>query len=100
MGVLFKFLFYLSCSFFNINVYFFFLFLDTAGNEYDLSDLSRDNEPWIAIDTSDSAKNRTFYLNVCKPLPYIRGCPGKVLGQHRLFFSVVKLGTYLCAAHL
>lgn len=54
---------------------------DTAGNEYDLSDLSRDNEPWIAIDTSDSAKNRTFYLNVCKPLPYIRGCPGGVVGS-------------------
>ncbi|CAI9545137.1 unnamed protein product, partial [Staurois parvus] len=28
---------------------------DTAGNEYDLSDLSQDDEPWIAIDTSDSA---------------------------------------------
>ncbi|XP_072265418.1 cation-independent mannose-6-phosphate receptor [Pyxicephalus adspersus] len=54
---------------------------DTAGNEYDLSDLSRDKEPWIAIDTSNSAKNRTFYLNVCKPLPYIRGCPGGVVGS-------------------
>ncbi|KAM5165693.1 cation-independent mannose-6-phosphate receptor [Mantella aurantiaca] len=54
---------------------------DTAGNEYDLSDLSRDNEPWIAVDTSDSAKSRTFYLSVCKPLPYIRGCPGGVVGS-------------------
>ncbi|MEE6475517.1 hypothetical protein FKM82_010780, partial [Ascaphus truei] len=54
---------------------------DSAGNEYDLSDLSRDSEPWIAIDMSDKAKKRTFYLNVCKPLPYVRGCPGGAIGS-------------------
>ncbi|XP_018421109.1 PREDICTED: cation-independent mannose-6-phosphate receptor [Nanorana parkeri] len=54
---------------------------DTAGNEYDLSDLSQDAKPWIAVDTSDSAKNRTFYLSVCKPLPVIQGCPGGVVGS-------------------
>ncbi|ETE64374.1 Cation-independent mannose-6-phosphate receptor [Ophiophagus hannah] len=50
---------------------------DSDGNEYDLSDLSRDHEPWIALDTTTDAKKRTFYLNVCRPLPYIPGCPGK-----------------------
>nr|XP_060609655.1 cation-independent mannose-6-phosphate receptor [Anolis sagrei ordinatus] len=54
---------------------------DSAGNEYDLSDLSRDNKPWVALDTSKEAKTRTFYLNVCKPLPYIPGCPGGVIGS-------------------
>uniref|UniRef100_A0A670YH54 Insulin like growth factor 2 receptor n=1 Tax=Pseudonaja textilis TaxID=8673 RepID=A0A670YH54_PSETE len=49
---------------------------DSDGNEYDLSDLSRDHEPWIALDTTTDAKKRTFYLNVCRPLPYIPGCPG------------------------
>ncbi|XP_053567150.1 cation-independent mannose-6-phosphate receptor [Bombina bombina] len=51
---------------------------DSAGNEYDLSDLSRDVEPWIAVDTE---KSRTFYLNVCKPLPYVHGCPGGAVGS-------------------
>ncbi|XP_029452555.1 cation-independent mannose-6-phosphate receptor isoform X2 [Rhinatrema bivittatum] len=54
---------------------------DSAGNEYDLSNLSKDREPWIAVDTSTNAKNRTFYLNVCKPLPYIHGCPGSAIGS-------------------
>ncbi|XP_075123765.1 cation-independent mannose-6-phosphate receptor isoform X2 [Leptodactylus fuscus] len=54
---------------------------DSSGNEYDLSDLSRDDEPWIAVDTSDHANNRTFYLNICKPLPYIRGCSGGAVGS-------------------
>uniref|UniRef100_A0A8C5SQA2 Insulin like growth factor 2 receptor n=1 Tax=Laticauda laticaudata TaxID=8630 RepID=A0A8C5SQA2_LATLA len=49
---------------------------DSDGNEYDLSDLSRDHEPWIALDTTTDAKKRTFYLSVCRPLPYIPGCPG------------------------
>uniref|UniRef100_A0A6J0UVP4 Cation-independent mannose-6-phosphate receptor isoform X1 n=1 Tax=Pogona vitticeps TaxID=103695 RepID=A0A6J0UVP4_9SAUR len=60
---------------------------DAAGNEYDLSDLSRENKPWIALDTSKDAKTRTFYLNVCKPLPYVPGCPGGAIG------SCVKYGT-------
>ncbi|MGH0163075.1 UNVERIFIED_CONTAM: hypothetical protein FKN15_044134 [Acipenser sinensis] len=48
---------------------------DSAGNEYDLSDLSKDADPWVAVDTTGEAKNRTFYLNVCKPLPWVKGCP-------------------------
>ncbi|XP_051469304.1 cation-independent mannose-6-phosphate receptor isoform X1 [Apus apus] len=54
---------------------------DAAGNEYDLSDLSKDGEPWVAIDTSAEGKNRTFFLNVCKPLPYVPGCPGGAIGS-------------------
>ncbi|XP_069625297.1 cation-independent mannose-6-phosphate receptor [Ranitomeya imitator] len=54
---------------------------DADGNEYDLSDLSRDVEPWVAVDTSDQASKRTFYLNICKPLPYIQGCSGGVVGS-------------------
>ncbi|XP_068088128.1 cation-independent mannose-6-phosphate receptor [Hyperolius riggenbachi] len=54
---------------------------DSAGREYDLSDLSRDTEPWIAVDVSDKANKRTFYLNVCKPLPLIGGCPGGIVGS-------------------
>ncbi|XP_013921730.1 PREDICTED: cation-independent mannose-6-phosphate receptor [Thamnophis sirtalis] len=53
---------------------------DSDGNEYDLSDLSRDHEPWIALDTTADAKKRTFFLNVCRPLPYIPGCPAGILG--------------------
>ncbi|XP_062345985.1 cation-independent mannose-6-phosphate receptor [Cinclus cinclus] len=54
---------------------------DAAGNEYDLSDLSKEGEPWVAIDTSKEAKKRTFFLNVCKPLPYVTGCPGGAIGS-------------------
>jgi len=54
---------------------------DAAGNEYDLSDLSKEGEPWVAIDTSKDGKNRTFFLNVCKPLAYVPGCPGKPSGK-------------------
>lgn len=57
---------------------------DAAGNEYDLSDLSKEGEPWVAIDTSKEAKKRTFFLNVCKPLPYVPGCPGEPSGKHFL----------------
>lgn len=57
---------------------------DAAGNEYDLSDLSKEGEPWVAIDTSKEAKKQTFFLNVCKPLPYVPGCPGKPSGKHFL----------------
>ncbi|XP_061480276.1 cation-independent mannose-6-phosphate receptor isoform X2 [Rhineura floridana] len=54
---------------------------DSAGNEYDLSDLSREREPWIALDTSKDAKRRTFFLNVCKSLQDVPGCPGGVIGS-------------------
>ncbi|XP_044144786.1 cation-independent mannose-6-phosphate receptor isoform X2 [Bufo gargarizans] len=54
---------------------------DSNGNEYDLSDLSRDDEPWIAVDPSDQATKRKFYLNICKPLPYTRGCSGGAVGS-------------------
>ncbi|NWU92230.1 MPRI protein, partial [Upupa epops] len=54
---------------------------DAVGNEYDLSDLSKEGEPWVAIDTTKEAENRTFFLNVCKPLPYVAGCPGGAIGS-------------------
>uniref|UniRef100_A0A4W5NI57 Insulin-like growth factor 2 receptor n=1 Tax=Hucho hucho TaxID=62062 RepID=A0A4W5NI57_9TELE len=52
---------------------------DSHGNVYDLSHLSRDSEdsPWVAIDTSEQAKKRRFFINVCKPLPPVQGCPGE-----------------------
>ncbi|XP_064196429.1 cation-independent mannose-6-phosphate receptor [Anguilla rostrata] len=53
---------------------------DSHGKEYDLSDLSRDDSPWVAIDTSAQAKTTTFYINVCRPLPRVLGCPGGALG--------------------
>ncbi|XP_039980957.1 cation-independent mannose-6-phosphate receptor isoform X2 [Xiphias gladius] len=56
-------------------------FIDTHGNKYDLSHLIRDREdsPWIAIDT-DAVKSRSFYINVCKPLPPVKDCPVGPLG--------------------
>ncbi|KAG7509424.1 cation-independent mannose-6-phosphate receptor [Solea senegalensis] len=58
------------------------LITDPHGNEYDLSHLARDegDSPWIAIDT-DSVKSRSFYINVCKPLPPVTGCPVGLLGS-------------------
>ncbi|XP_071019066.1 cation-independent mannose-6-phosphate receptor-like [Oncorhynchus clarkii lewisi] len=55
---------------------------DSHGNEYDLSHLSRDSEdsPWVAIDTAEQAKKRSFFINVCKPLPPVQGCPAGLLG--------------------
>ncbi|XP_066532658.1 cation-independent mannose-6-phosphate receptor isoform X2 [Hoplias malabaricus] len=53
---------------------------DSEGNEYDLSDLGRDDKPYVPLDTSDQAKTQKFYINVCKPLPYIPGCPVGVIG--------------------
>uniref|UniRef100_A0AAZ3P560 Insulin-like growth factor 2 receptor n=1 Tax=Oncorhynchus tshawytscha TaxID=74940 RepID=A0AAZ3P560_ONCTS len=55
---------------------------DSHGNVYDLSHLSRDSDdsPWVAIDTSEQAKNRRFFINVCKPLPPVQGCPDVLLG--------------------
>ncbi|XP_059504404.1 cation-independent mannose-6-phosphate receptor isoform X2 [Stegostoma tigrinum] len=54
---------------------------DIAGNEYDLSDLARDKEPWVAVDATEDRSKRTFYLNVCKPLPSVKGCPGGAIGS-------------------
>ncbi|XP_068609541.1 cation-independent mannose-6-phosphate receptor [Brachionichthys hirsutus] len=55
--------------------------IDNHGNEYDLRHLIRDAEdsPWIAIDTDD-VKSRSFYINICKPLPPLKDCPVGPLG--------------------
>lgn len=55
--------------------------IDSRGNEYDLTRLTRniDDSPWIAMDSS-AAKPPSFYINVCKPLPPVRGCPVGPLG--------------------
>ncbi|XP_077408147.1 cation-independent mannose-6-phosphate receptor [Vanacampus margaritifer] len=55
--------------------------IDSHGNEYDLSHLVRGGEdsPWVAIDT-DAVKSRSFYINVCRPLPSIKDCPVGPLG--------------------
>ncbi|TDH00702.1 hypothetical protein EPR50_G00191090 [Perca flavescens] len=60
--------------------------IDSHGNEYDLSHLIRDGEdsPWIAIDT-DAVKSRSFYINVCKPLPTLNNCPVGPLGACGVF---------------
>uniref|UniRef100_A0A673X9U3 Insulin-like growth factor 2 receptor n=1 Tax=Salmo trutta TaxID=8032 RepID=A0A673X9U3_SALTR len=64
---------------------------DSHGNVYDLSHLSRDSEdsPWVAIDTSEQAKKRRFFINVCKPLPPVQGCPGE---SHAIKGKSVNLG--------
>ncbi|KAM8945507.1 cation-independent mannose-6-phosphate receptor [Pelodytes ibericus] len=54
---------------------------DTAGNEYDLSDLAKEDDSWTAIDTSDTPKKKAFYLNVCKPLQNVPGCQGRAIGS-------------------
>lgn len=54
---------------------------DSAGNEYDLSSLSRVRKPWTAVDTSRDSRRRNFYLSVCNPLPYIPGCHGNAVGS-------------------
>ncbi|KAF6114200.1 insulin like growth factor 2 receptor [Phyllostomus discolor] len=54
---------------------------DLAGNEYDLSGLSKVRKPWVAVDTLADGKKRTFYLSVCTPLPYIPGCQGTAVGS-------------------
>ncbi|XP_072218868.1 cation-independent mannose-6-phosphate receptor isoform X2 [Leuresthes tenuis] len=55
---------------------------DSYGNEYDLSKLIRygDDSPWIPIDT-DAVTSRSFYINVCKPLPTLKDCPVGPLGS-------------------
>ncbi|XP_037376580.1 cation-independent mannose-6-phosphate receptor isoform X2 [Talpa occidentalis] len=54
---------------------------DDAGNEYDLSGLSKVRKPWVAVDTSPEGRRRTFYLSVCTPLPYIPGCHSSAVGS-------------------
>ncbi|XP_063773902.1 cation-independent mannose-6-phosphate receptor [Pseudophryne corroboree] len=54
---------------------------DSSGNFYDLSDLTLDHESWTAIDSSDQTKKRTFYLNICRPVPYTHGCKGNAVGS-------------------
>lgn len=49
---------------------------DSQGNEYDLSDLSLDDKAYVPLDTSDQAKSQKFFISVCKPLPFVQGCPG------------------------
>uniref|UniRef100_A0A8C6L0H5 Insulin-like growth factor 2 receptor n=6 Tax=Nothobranchius TaxID=28779 RepID=A0A8C6L0H5_NOTFU len=63
---------------------------DFHGNEYDLSHLIRDadDSPWLPIDT-DVKNSRKFFINICKPLPTIKGCPVGPLGA----CGVIK-GTY------
>uniref|UniRef100_A0A3Q4BKI1 Uncharacterized protein n=1 Tax=Mola mola TaxID=94237 RepID=A0A3Q4BKI1_MOLML len=55
--------------------------IDPHGNEYDLRHLIRngDDSPWIAIDT-DAVKSRSFYINICRPLPPLNACPVGPLG--------------------
>ncbi|XP_072542274.1 cation-independent mannose-6-phosphate receptor [Salminus brasiliensis] len=53
---------------------------DSQGNEYDLSDLSLDDKAYVPLDTSEQAKTQKFFINVCKPLPYVVGCPIGVIG--------------------
>ncbi|KAM3602400.1 uncharacterized protein V6R79_003255 [Siganus canaliculatus] len=55
--------------------------IDSHGNEYDLRHLMRDadDSPWIAIDT-DGVKSRSFYINICKPIPPVKDCPVGPLG--------------------
>ncbi|KAM9355931.1 cation-independent mannose-6-phosphate receptor [Pholidichthys leucotaenia] len=57
---------------------------DSRGNEYDLSRLIRNggDSPWIPIDT-DPAKS--FYINICKPLPPMKECPVGPLGACGVF---------------
>ncbi|XP_043930853.1 cation-independent mannose-6-phosphate receptor [Protopterus annectens] len=54
---------------------------DSSGNEYDLSALSKESEAWVAVDTSKDAGKRTFFLNVCRPLPSVTACPGGAIGS-------------------
>ncbi|XP_048841603.1 cation-independent mannose-6-phosphate receptor [Brienomyrus brachyistius] len=54
--------------------------IDHHGNEYDLSDLSRSDRPWEAVDVSGQAQSQRFYINICKPLPRVDGCSGGALG--------------------
>lgn len=65
-------------------------FPDLHGREYDLGDLSLDDKYYVPLDTSDQARIQKFYINVCKPLPRVQGCPGECLQPDidRLFWNV------------
>ncbi|XP_028809164.1 cation-independent mannose-6-phosphate receptor isoform X2 [Denticeps clupeoides] len=66
---------------------------DPEGKQYDLSDLSLDNSHYMPIDTSAEAQSQRFFINVCKPLPYIEGCPAGALGACAVINGVgVNLG--------
>jgi len=54
-------------------------FPDLQGRVYDLGDLSLDEKYYVPLDTSDQARFQKFYINVCKPLPRVQGCPGECL---------------------
>ncbi|XP_056125524.1 cation-independent mannose-6-phosphate receptor [Rhinichthys klamathensis goyatoka] len=53
---------------------------DSQGRAYDLGDLSLDEKYYVPLDTSDQARSQKFYINVCKPLPRVQGCPAGAIG--------------------
>uniref|UniRef100_A0A672Q5X8 Cation-independent mannose-6-phosphate receptor-like n=1 Tax=Sinocyclocheilus grahami TaxID=75366 RepID=A0A672Q5X8_SINGR len=53
---------------------------DLQGREYDLGDLSLDDKYYVPLDTTDQARVQKFYINVCKPLPRVQGCPAGAIG--------------------
>uniref|UniRef100_A0A673MU85 Cation-independent mannose-6-phosphate receptor-like n=1 Tax=Sinocyclocheilus rhinocerous TaxID=307959 RepID=A0A673MU85_9TELE len=53
---------------------------DLQGREYDLGDLSLDDKYYVPLDTTDQARVQKFYINVCKPLPRVQGCPTGAIG--------------------
>ncbi len=55
------------------------VFPDLHGREYNLGDLSLDDKYYVPLDTSDQARIQKFYINVCKPLPRVQGCPRECL---------------------
>ncbi|TRY58197.1 hypothetical protein DNTS_017408 [Danionella cerebrum] len=64
-----------------------------TGREYDLGDLSVEEKPYVPLDTSDQARFQRFYINVCKPLPRVPGCPAGSLGAcGHINASFVNLG--------
>lgn len=66
---------------------------DSQGREYDLGDLSLDEKSYVPLDTSDQARFQKFYVNVCKPLPRVQGCPAGAIGAcGQINSSFVNLG--------
>uniref|UniRef100_A0A8C1XSQ9 Insulin-like growth factor 2 receptor n=1 Tax=Cyprinus carpio TaxID=7962 RepID=A0A8C1XSQ9_CYPCA len=53
---------------------------DLQGRQYDLGDLSLDDKYYVPLDTSDQARFQKFYINVCRPLPRVQGCPAGAIG--------------------
>lgn len=53
---------------------------DSAGNQYDLSSLAKEDGNWEAVDTRDGNEHISYHINVCKPLysldPEISNCKG------------------------